>query len=503
MKERCATFAGLMQKHALLVLIASLSGVCMASVSTNVPIRHWSYTFIEQMSDYGLVDSALLSTKPISRLEMARLIIEAQQNIQDCNERNPYILTNLTRLEKEFSWEIDRLQLLRGLGTSGAVIKPIEDPYMRFLYADEPPEIENQQGDVFKKGSNQRYGFATRGVLFDTMAFYLHPEYRQGYVEDGPWELVEGYGKFAWGNLDILAGKDSLWWGPGYYGSLIMSTNAEPFTMVKVENARPILLPWIFKYLGPLRSTFFLTKLEKDRDKPEARLSGLRMDFKPLPNVEVGLSRTVMFGGEGNADIDYRDYLQIFWPKNIQGEENQLAGFDVDWRINMPRPIPTRSLNLYGEFTGEDAAGFHEFRPLLGVKLNDLLRKGRTDLRVEYAKTYIGRWPGVFYTHGIFKSGYTYEGRVIGHHIGTDARDVFVRLTHYVRPNLILGLDFDRQTGLGVNPRPQTDQTGIDLLWFGPRHIQLQFRYRYECSTLGSVFTGKNHIADLCLVYDF
>jgi hypothetical protein len=227
------------------------------------------------------------------------------------------------------------------------------------------------------------------------------------------------------------------------------------------------------------------------------------LDFKLTPNFEIGLNRTIMFGGKGNAPVDWKDYTQIFWPKNFQGEENQLAGFDWSWRLPLPSYLPARSVKLYGEWAGEDSAGFHQYRPLLGVKLIDLFKDGgKTDLRLEYIKTHVGRYPTTFYQHGLFKSGYTYEGRVMGHHVGTGARDIFAHLTHWLDPSLRVGLSFDRWESLLSSPRPQTDQTGIDLLWFGPQNLQFQAQYRYEFKQDQTPY-GDNHIVDMRMGFRF
>ncbi len=114
--------------------------------------------------------------------------------------------------------------------------------------------------------------------------------------------LKGAYGVVSFLGLDLTVGKDSQWWGPGYHGSLLLSNNAEPFTMVRLENPEPVLLPWILKYLGPFRWTFFVTRLEHDRrDVPEPYLWGMRIDFKPHPYVEIGLQRTAMLGGDRTA----------------------------------------------------------------------------------------------------------------------------------------------------------------------------------------------------------
>ena len=115
-------------------------------------------------------------------------------------------------------------------------------------------------------------------------------------------------------NLEIEIGRDSQWWGPGYHGSLLLSNNAEPFDMVKISNPRPVLLPWIFRFLGPFRIMAFYTELEDERAVPEPKLFGMRLNFKPHPNLELGFSRSIMFGGQGrDENFSIEDYWKIFW----------------------------------------------------------------------------------------------------------------------------------------------------------------------------------------------
>jgi hypothetical protein len=83
---------------------------------------------------------------------------------------------------------------------------------------------------------------------------------------------------------------------------------------------------------------------------------------------------------------------------------------------------------------------------LLGVQFNDVLKTGRTDFRVEYADDIVPGYPSVFYTHSLYTSGYTYEGRVIGHHMGPESRDLFMQVSHYLRDDLIVDLAYDRHT---------------------------------------------------------
>ena len=103
------------------------------------------------------------------------------------------------------------------------------------------------------------------------------------------------------------------------------------------------------------------------------------------------------------------------------GPSNQLAA--VDWRLTVP--WRTQPFEFYGEFGGEDEAGYGFSRQaiVLGLYLPRLGPSALFDLRVEYGDTYMTGHRGhdrVWYTHGVYASGYTYEGRIIGHHAGTD-----------------------------------------------------------------------------------
>ena len=107
--------------------------------STNVPLDHWSYDAIDKLIGQGLIDSSMMATKPVSRFEMARHIAEADEKFQRLNSSNEIIAGILERLKKEFEPE---------LATTGAVdgkpildfAKPIEDPYLKYVYAKETPD---------------------------------------------------------------------------------------------------------------------------------------------------------------------------------------------------------------------------------------------------------------------------------------------------------------------------------------------------------------------------
>jgi len=421
----------IMPEYLVITLLLVFVFLCSGFVSTNVPLDHWSYRDIDKLIGQGLIDSDITSTRPITRLEMARLIAEADEKTHRIKEKNEIILAMLDRLKKEFKAELDTVNS-NGNGFAETFVKPVEDPYIRYIFGKEKPELENRRGDVFKKHSNLRMGFASRIKTLDTFAFYLHPEFSySSHGSNDDLDVIEGYGKLSFGNFELQAGKDSLWWGPGYHGSILMSNNAQPFKMVKISNPHPAQIPGFFRGLGLFKGTWFLAELEKDRAIPEAKLTGLRFDFKPNPFFEFGMSRVIMFDGSGNPRVGLRDYINYWKIQPEQPQTNQLAGFDVSLRLPLWDTIPARTVKFYAEFIGEDEAGGlpAKWARLFGMKVNDIFKTGRTDMRIEYTNNHVAGAPNVFYTHSLYQSGYTYKGRVIGHHIGTDASDLFIRVS--------------------------------------------------------------------------
>lgn len=470
-----------------------------------------------------MIDSALVGTRPFSRLEMAWFIGEALTNHENKSIDNKIVSRLLSRLKEEFHDELAKLKYIEG-SSADSFFKPLEDPYIRFVYGDKRFELENRRGDVFSPFSNYRLGFSTRAKLWDHVSLYLHPELRyQKYGEEWEidkqeWEVdlevIEGYVKLTFFNLEIEVGRDSLWWGPGRHGSWLLSNNAKPFDMIKLSNPRSVLLPWWFECLGPVKFVTFLTELEEDRAVPGAKLFGLRLNLKPHPILEIGISRTIMLGGEGREATKFGDYWKVFWAteENRPGklDNNQLGGIDFSLKLPLDKLLPlASSLTLYGDIAGEDEAEGLPSRTayLGGLYLGNLFLTGRTDLRVEYANNHIPGHPDYWYNHHVYKSGYSYDGRIIGHHMGSDADDIFVKLSHYLTEDLLLGLAFDReQQGLSSKVKETKDYWELELSFSGLDDIALKGGYRYEHIENFNFNPGdveENHLIMLETIYDF
>jgi hypothetical protein len=510
-----------------MILFVFCSSPVPAKVSVNVPLGHWSYDDIDKLISLGLIRSALWGTRPFTRLEMARLILEARTRFKEMaagkggpggSGRAEIAGALLNRLDREFRTDLDELEPGKGVST---YIKPLEDVYVHYLYGNHDFDIENDKGQTYSKGSNLRTGFSTHGVLFGHFGYYLNPEFRYSQDafggDDQELTLLEGYGKVEWFNVELEAGRDSLWWGPGRHGNLILTDNAKPFDLIKLSNPRPVLLPWIFRHLGLFKFVAFWTQLEDDRAVPDAQLMGLRLDIKPFPFLDIGGSRTLMLGGKGGAkgvsELGPGDWWTIMTGENIRGslDTNQIAGLDFDLRVpGLDRWVSfLRSIDLWGEWYGEDQANYLPSKPgyVAGVKFEDILLTGKTDLVLEYAENVISGRPDLWYNHHIYRTGYRYEGEVMGHNMGTDARDYFLRVDHYLSPNLILDVGYNLQQR-HVESQVQEDRDRFDLgvTWHRSESLLLNAGYRFEAIQNLDQIKDKdrdNHILSLFVNYSF
>jgi hypothetical protein len=294
-------------------------------------------------------------------------------------------------------------------------------------------------------------------------------------------EVLYGYAVLSIGNLEVQAGRDSMWWGSGYNGALIMTNNAKPFDMLKITSERPFRLPWAFGYLGALRPTWFLTTLEEDRDFPNARLMGMRLDFKATERFQIGASRVFMFGGDGRKSLSAGDWLKLFIASDDAEHSesptngNQIVSIDASYVYhNTNERMPFSGIKLYTEWGAEDSSGDTKTPTgranIYGALIHEPLWLKNADIRVEWANTARNkRYAEAWYTHSIYTTGYTYEGNIIGHSMGTDSQDLFVRAEYRTESGAVFGMEADHEAS-GIHSH-ETKRTwlGGDILYpFAP-----------------------------------
>ena len=335
---------------------------------------------------------------------------------------------------------------------------------------DVPP---NSQGLLIPDGAGLRAGGFFRGAATGWLSFQAKGDFVTG-GEDGSFgRLEESSIRVGWPTATLEAGRFSLWWGPGRHGALLFTTNAEPLTGVRLRNPRPIEPGSWFRFLGLIQYDLFVARLEKNRPIPHPVLSGIRVGIKPKPWLEIGASRAMHFGGEnrGNGPSDWWNAFKGTDENEPGNQGNQLGGFDVS--VNLP--IRRQPIRAYMEAAGEDHARGHviplpsKWAVLAGVFFPSVLGSPRWDLRLEAARNDLrGNGPS-WYVHDASGNGYAhrYRGRILGHHMGTDARDLFIEAHYFILPTsyLELNADITQRTFTGAE-REDTDRAGAGIVFW-------------------------------------
>jgi hypothetical protein len=242
----------------------------------------------------------------------------------------------------------------------------------------------------------------------------------------------------AWVGVDVGQarlgfGKESRWMGPGRFGNLLLSDNAVAPWMGNASGEAT--LPGKLKILGRFRAEVGVGILDRPRADVE-RPGLLMMDFRylPIPQVEIGVSRMSIFGGEDRPAVDLGQLLLPTEP-HIYGDPNQLRPdqneqASLDLRVTLPLKkwfkLPISYVEGWWEYGGEDMilrqTGSIKLPALAGVgnlfgaeiAVGPLTFTGEySRLMDDYFRWYVG--------HRVYHDGFTQELRVIGHPGGPDS----------------------------------------------------------------------------------
>jgi membrane-associated phospholipid phosphatase len=442
--------------------------------SPYVPIESWVYPSLERLSALGYLSTAYLGMRPWTRMECARLLDEMEESLRYQGEVLGGVAGKAyAALQSEFSDETARWNGAANVGVSLDAIytrvtaisgTPLRDGY-HFGQT-----LINDYGRPYAKGFNQITGLNASAVA-GVFSFTLRGEYQHApFVASNPFNvlqatatedgvvtpladgsptlnrfrLIEASIGITVNQIKISFGKQNLWLGPGQSGSLLLSNNAQPITMLQIDNESPFAVPGLSRFLGPVRVTSFLGQLSGQNwvynpppseglnpnvdprflvgpnFHPQPFVHGNKISFHPTPNLELGMGVTAIFGGPG-LPVTLHEFVRSYYSHSANIASNpakRFSSFDITYRI----PGLRKWLTVYTDsLVGDEVSPLGSTRPMLnpGMYLPQLPKLPKLELRIEGFKAEPRL--GTMYIDRRYHSGYTNEGNLMGSWIGRQA----------------------------------------------------------------------------------
>jgi len=471
--------------------------------SPSFPMNHWVYPLLDRLQAEGMIHDFLAGTQPYSRSQIAAavapLLLDAEQ-LKKLNSTEQEQLNYLrSELKEELMiWHVEvenarapRLDYLRNrtflrhllpdfVFNNGRNLLSITQDGLR-LYGDfvlyENLHLVRNSYLKNRDIQQERHGITLWGSWSPWVQFYF--DFRDASETGGVypasadnWSFERvGYAK-AKGNSvsfdettcgifaghgfwQIMIGKEKNRWGPGRFGSLMLSDWATSYDQFKLQ------LHWrrlqFTALTGFLRSYPSITPYQYSTGgfwrtiAASKYLAAHRLEFMPARRVTIGLQETLIYG-ERNLELAYVNPINFYWSAGhyFGDQDNSTIGADCSW-------YPGRRLKLYGELliddlqTGRLQSDWYgnKWGILAGFSNFDLVGIDNLDFHFEWS-----RIRPYVYTHTFPINVYKHFTSTLGHWSGPNSETVTAELDYRWSKYLLLqaGFEFWRH---GANPADQ------------------------------------------------
>ena len=401
--------------HFLYVFCALILILNTAYGAPDVPLNFdgWVTDALAKLETDGITGGFHRQTAPLSRSEVVQIIRQAESRI-----RTGIVVPSaidkklLEKLKREFGKEL--------AGSNGQTIGFL--PQLRANEKKVAPALEGAFHYTLGKFEQKN---APRLVLyseFEAHNFESPPlpgktaeqrleRWRGGYTGD----FKRGYLQVNSTHLDLLVGRDWLFWGASPYKTVGISDNSPPFDQVRLTG----------RFGKRLKATAFTAQLDstwyddgKKRYLAKRFISGHRLDYQFNDHIEIGVAEWVLYGGDAQTlEWKYANPITFYYALqyNAKADDNVMFAFDAAIR-------PIDGVRLYGEWVIDDIQYVpdvndpHAVAWLLGLTWYPQQLERQLGLHSEYVR--VNRWA---YTHLVPDNQFTHFGYAIGHPIGTDS----------------------------------------------------------------------------------
>lgn len=419
---------------------------CTAAPLDNISTNSWIYDAIDYLKTTGYVKSIPPTSKPWTRTQVIELLQESNINKSYANRQAGFYIKHLLA---EFADDLlmdlhisKQAPIYKFDYGSGNILGDLHlwtgynnfsnffSPYGYCLYPN------NQTGSLGLKFNLDQNSKISMCNLFEIT--YRHKNVPDTWDVAGPHfpgtrtksysnsitvDFKQAYLSFPLHFLTLQIGREYFYLGPAYRSSVLLSDLAPSFDQIQLRTQhKNYKALWFAAALSPWHSYHRF-------------LSGQRLELNIGKHIRFGATMLVTYSSDSLQTRSFFGYLNPLVPiyfevSNTGHDDNILFGFDFVTYL--------KNLKLYGQLMLDN----YEFntrpnRPpnCYGLTLGAYLPYQQFALRTEYSK--ITRYT---YYHRIYHIAYTQYSLPIGHALGPDADELFLRLEYYPSSTLQINL---------------------------------------------------------------
>ncbi|NQU06213.1 MAG: hypothetical protein HQ568_08990 [Calditrichaeota bacterium] len=376
---------------AFLFIIFLHASFCSAAekASAHVPIDDQVYNFLDNCVARGLLPIGSVSTRPIPRAYVGRMLLRISTGYHKLNDR--ILEADLDYYLREFALDIailrespkPNVRTLRQVGYSPEIALKdphwhmtafrtenssfIFDPLISFRYdmTDDNCITRRATGIQFRGDYLRKIGYYFRFVdhvekgngicrdrLIDDRWGYV--EAQKPYGNEVYYDMTEAYLTTKLAGIDILFGKDRAAWGPAKEGGLLLSGASPSFNQLRTSLKLwdKVRFTHIIGSLHPTSlpaDTLYITNKGFIREVYSWKwVAAHRIEYQPWEFLVLAINEAVIWGERG-IDLSYLNPVNFYFSAEHNGGDNDnvLMSGDVCLRVG--------SLGLvYGELLIDD-----------------------------------------------------------------------------------------------------------------------------------------------------
>jgi hypothetical protein len=238
--------------------------------------------------------------------------------------------------------------------------------------------------------------------------------------------LDRAYVKAQLGVLVLEAGRDAIALGPSFRNEMAWSSHAAPIDHLRAQ-VRPFALPFIDGDALRVSLLYFIARLRQPQGRDGTLVDCARVQLDLFERVELGVSRLLVFGGDGAPNVSFSDfvYMHTHPMKYLDGiplGDNRVA---FDLAVSVPQLAGARA---YIELAFEDFR--KKFLNVLQIDTDYLVGLELRALSVGPLRRVFAEFgtTGHFAEEAPFwGTGFSNAGRPFGTPLGPEGASVYLR----------------------------------------------------------------------------